>query len=108
MPTEPLPARSRRSTSPLLFPARALPVALSLFGWTASYLFNAFNSDVTMPDWSVDLALIAAEILPALRSAVLLAFVACLAYTKAGTGPALLTAGVGLFSNILFGLSRTG
>ena len=43
-----------------------------------------FNSDVTMPDWTVDLTLVAAEILPALRSAALLAFVACFASLIAG------------------------
>ena len=96
-----------RGGIPLLLPAIAIPALLSLLGWIASYLYNMFNSDVTMPDWTVDLTLVAAEILPALRSAALLAFVACFAYMGRKAGSVLWTAGVGIVVNLLFGLGST-
>lgn len=80
MPAANQPTRTSRGGSRLLLPALVLPVLLALLSWTASYFFNVFNSDVTMPDWTVDLTLTAAEILSALRSAVLPALVACSAY----------------------------
>ena len=104
LPRNPQPSRGK---NPLLLPALAVPALLSLLGWIASYLYNMFNSDVTMPDWTVDLTLIAAEILPALRSAALLAFVACFAYRREKTGTVLWTAGVGIVTNLLFGLGST-
>ena len=90
-----------------LFPALALPAVLSLLGWAASYLYNLFNSDVTMPDWSVEAALLAAEVLPALRTASLLAFVACFAYAGEPVGRIIAVAGCGIGTNLLFGLAST-
>ena len=90
-----------------LFPALALPAVLSLFGWAASYFYNLFNSDVTMPDWSVEATLLAAEILPALRTAALLAFVACFAYAGESIGRIVAVAGCGIGTNLLFGLAST-
>ena len=46
------PQPSRGGIPPLL-PAIAIPALLSLLGWISSYLYNMFNSDVTMPDWTV-------------------------------------------------------
>lgn len=104
LPRNPQPSRGK---NPLLLPALAVPALLSLLGWAASYFYNMVNSDVTMPDWTVDLTLIAAEILPALRSAALLAFVACFAYAGGKIGAVLWTAGVGIVINLLFGLGST-
>ena len=101
MPTVP----TRRA--PSLLPALLLPAVLSALGWAASYLYNVFNSDVTMPDWSVEVTLFAAEILPALRTAVLLAFVACLAYFGVSFGRIAAVAGCGIGTNLLFGLAST-
>lgn len=106
MPTA-SPSRRRDGGILPLFPALAVPAVLSLLGWAASYLYNLFNSDVTMPDWSVNLALYAAEILPALRSAVLLAFVACFAWAGERIGRIVWIAACGIFSNILFGIGAT-
>ena len=107
MPAANQPTRTSRGGSRLLLPALVLPVLLALLSWTASYFFNVFNSDVTMPDWTVELTLTAAEILSALRSAVLPALVACSAYAGEKTGTVLLTAGAGIVSNLLFGLVST-
>lgn len=101
MPT--VPTRRR----PSIAPALVLPAVLSALGWTASYLYNLFNSDVTMPDWSVEAALFAAEILPALRTAALLSFVACFAYFGASFGRIAAVAGWGIASNLIFGLAST-
>ena len=100
------PQPSRGGIPPLL-PAIAIPALLSLLGWISSYLYNMFNSDVTMPDWTVDLTLVAAEILPALRSAALLAFVACFAYVGTKAGTVLWTMVVGIVGNLLLGLGST-
>lgn len=100
-------SRRRPGRRVLLTAALLLPALLSLLGWTASYFYNMFNSDVTMPDWTVELTLFAAEILPALRTAVLLAFVACFSRAREPMGRILTVIACGILANLLFGLAST-
>ena len=99
--------RTRRSGSPILPAALAIPAILSLFGWVASYFYSVVNSDVTMPDWSVNLLNFAAELLPALYGAVLAAFVVCLVWTGAGAGQIVLAVASAILANAVFGLIAT-
>ena len=91
----------------LMTAAVLVPAAFSLLGWTASYFYTVVNSDVTMPDWSVNLLNFAAELLPALRDAVLLAFVAVLVWFGAGIGRIALISGAAILFNAAFGLIST-
>ena len=100
-------SRRRSGGRGLLTAALLLPALLSLLGWTASFFYNMFNSAVTMPDWTVELTLFAAEILPALRTAVLLAFAACFSRAREPMGRIIAVAACGIFTNLLFGLAST-
>ena len=108
MPTE---TRSGRRTNAagrnLTLAAVLVPALFSLLGWAMSYVYTVVNSDVTMPDWSVNLLNFAAELLPALRDAVLAAFVAILVYAGAGAGRIAAVSGAAIALNAVFGLIST-
>ena len=108
MPTE---TRSGRRTNAagrnLTLAAVLVPALFSLLGWAVSYVYTVVNFDVTMPDWSVNLLNFAAELLPALRDAVLAAFVAILVYAGAGAGRIAAVSGAAVALNAVFGLIST-
>ena len=65
-------------------PVIAALLFLSLLSWIASYFYAVTDADVTVPDLAVSILSYAAEILSAVRTAAMLASVACFFSTREG------------------------
>ena len=90
-----------------LAPPVAAVLVLSALGWAASYAYTVVNADVTMPDWSVTLLNFAAELLSALRTAVMLAAAARFRYAGESVLRTAVIPLVCIAGNALLGVGAT-
>ena len=88
-------------------PVIAALLFLSLLSWIASYFCAVTDADVTVPGWAVNILSYTAEILSAVRTAAMLASVACFLYGQQSVGRTAAVPAIVIPADKLLGIAST-
>ncbi len=88
-------------------PVIAALLFLSLLSWIASYFCAVTDADVTVPGWTVNLLSYTAEILSAVRTAAMLASIACFLYGQQSVGRTAVIPAIVIPADRLLGIAST-